>query len=97
MVSVLKNAVLVDKSSIPAYRFPKDDLLLSVDQKKDILIKLKVATILGNLEKIKCRIIFKDNQNVKAVETTIWATCEKNIVLKSGVFIPINRLIDVLI
>lgn len=92
-----KNAMLVDKSAIPAYKFPKEDVFKSVDQKKDILIKLRIATILGNLEKIKCKIIFKDNQNIKAVETTIWATCEKNIVLKSGVFIPINRIVDVIV
>ena len=91
------NAELVDKSSIPAFVFPKDDVLNSSEQKKDLQIKLRVATILGNLEKIKCKIIFRDNFNEKAVETTIWATCEKNIILKSGVFLPINRIIDVII
>ena len=97
MDSNLKNAMLVDKSAIAAFKFPKEDVFKSTDQKKDILIKLRIATILGNLEKIKCKIIFKDNQEIKAVETTIWATCEKNIVLKSGVFIPINRIIDIII
>jgi uncharacterized protein (UPF0248 family) len=36
-----------------------------------------------------------DAEGLKQVETTIWATGEKNIVLKHGMTIPIHRIVDV--
>lgn len=91
------DSIFVDKYSLRDNRFPKEEIYFSKEEKEDLLIKLRVATIIGNLEKIKCKIIFKDVSGIKIVETTIWATCEKNIVLKSGILIPIRRIIDVII
>ncbi len=90
-------ATLVDKHAIKDCKFPNEKIQLSTTEVSNLLIKLKVATILGNMEKIKCRIFFRDSEELKVVETTIWATCEKNIVLKAGIFIPIRRIVDVLI
>ena len=45
---------------------------------------------------IKIKIVFKDESGLKSVFTTIWATGEKNIVLKRGVIIPIRRIVDVI-
>jgi hypothetical protein len=53
--------------------------------------------ILGNIDRTKMRIIFEDNEGIKEVRTTVWAVGDKNIVLKKGVTIPINRLIDVIL
>lgn len=96
-MKTMEHLTSVDKYAIRKYIFPKEEIYFSKEEKDEILIKLSVATIIGNLEKIKCKIIFRDIVGIKIVETTIWATCEKNIVLKSGILIPIRRIIDVII
>ena len=45
----------------------------------------------------KMRILFEDSEGLKEVRTTIWAVGDKNIVLKKGVVIPINRVVDVIL
>ena len=38
---------------------------------------------------------FEDSEGLKQVETTIWATTDKRIILKGGVVIPIIRIHEV--
>lgn len=85
----------IDKSEVAKLNWPKEDLNENEDKKSDLLIKLNVALILGNMEKIKCSIYFKDSEGFKMTETTIWAVCEKNILLKHGIWLPIRRIIDI--
>jgi uncharacterized protein (UPF0248 family) len=40
-------------------------------------------------------VVFEDDQGRKMIETTIWATGEKNIVLKHGMTIPIHRIVEI--
>jgi len=84
----------IDKNDVALLKWPSENLHTE-EMRKDVLTKLKVAMILGNMEKIKCKIIFKDNTGTKMTETTIWSVCEKNIVIKSGIWIPIKRILDV--
>ncbi len=84
--------VLVEKETIANSQFPAEEVLndaAAIAERKD---KLGRATSLGNTEKFKARIVFEDTEGVKAVETTIWANGESNIVLKQGVFIPVHRI-----
>ena len=53
--------------------------------------------MLGNVHRTKMRIQFKDEEGLKEVRTTIWAVGDRNIVLKKGVLIPINRIVDVIL
>jgi len=53
------------------------------------------ATRLGNSEHGKCRILFLDDEGLKAVETTIWAYDPVNIVLKYGMTIPVARVVSI--
>jgi uncharacterized protein (UPF0248 family) len=55
------------------------------------------ATLLGNNEHKKVKIIFKDDNGVKLVETTIWASGQKFICLKGGSWIPIHRILEIII
>ena len=87
--------VMISKESISGLRFPSEEVFKTKEEKTELLNKLKMATTLGNIEQSKCRIIFHDDQGMKVVETTIWATGEKNIVLKHGMTIPIHRIVDV--
>lgn len=91
------SAIIVEKGTIKELYFPKENVLSTNEELMTLIIKLKVATIMGNMEKVKCKIFFKDKEAVKVVETTIWATCEKNILLKAGIHIPIRRILDVVI
>lgn len=53
------------------------------------------AAKLGNLEHTKCRIVFRDSEGMKVVETTVWAFDADSVVLKKGMTIPISRVIEV--
>jgi hypothetical protein len=57
--------------------------------------KMRKALSLGNNEHSKCRILFKDEEGLKFVETTVWSYDGEHIVLKAGVTVPFQRVIDV--
>lgn len=87
----------IDKYEVSKLSWPKENLLTEREKLVDVMVKLKMALILSNTEKIKCKIIFKDQLGLKMTETTIWAVCEKNILLKAGIWIPIRRIVDIII
>ena len=68
-------ATLIPKEQIPALRFPQEPVSITMDQRRSILHTLQVATRLGNSEHGKCRILFQDDQGLKAVETTLITSC----------------------
>ncbi|MDG1841430.1 MAG: hypothetical protein P8I93_03690 [Crocinitomicaceae bacterium] len=83
---------LIEKEIIPSLKFNNK---LPVNQHPDLLKQIKKATILGNSHRRKVGIFFKDDKGVKKVETTIWASGKKFICLKGGVWVPIDRLLEV--
>lgn len=83
---------LIEKEIISSLTF-KDSK--ADEQSPNLLKKLKNATSLGNLHHNKCRIIFKDSEGIKAVETTIWSTGKHYICLKGGMWLPIRNIVDV--
>ena len=87
--------ILGEKEEISNFHFPKEEVLTSAAEIKDRREKLEKAQNLGNTAKYKIRIVFEDDQALKAVETTVWASGEENIVLKKGVFIPTHRIHEV--
>jgi hypothetical protein len=90
-------AQLIEKENVANLHFPvNQNFLTETIDKNQLLMKLNRATSLGNLEHIKSSIFFQDDEGIKVVNTTIWATAEKYILLKKGVFIPINRIIDII-
>jgi uncharacterized protein (UPF0248 family) len=91
-MEVKNSPQLVQKEEIANLLFPAKEVLQSDDDIKTRRRELERATTLGNVEHGKIKIIFEDREGLKKVETTIWATTEKNIVLKGGVFIPIHRI-----
>ncbi|MFD1551783.1 hypothetical protein DNU06_02205 [Putridiphycobacter roseus] len=82
-------AVLIEKEQIPELNFKKN---LEIDQAPDLMQQLMHATRLGNIHHGKTRIEFLDDEGLKWVETTIWATGAKFICLKGGVWLPISRI-----
>ncbi|MBK8500513.1 MAG: hypothetical protein IPL52_17255 [Flavobacteriales bacterium] len=85
----------IAKERIPSLRFPRQPVPLTDEQHLAILHKMEQATRLGNAEHGKCRIIFQDDEGLKAVETTIWAFDPENIVLKYGMTIPVARVVEI--
>lgn len=83
----------IEKEKIAHLRFTSDSIV-STDPMK-LRSKLEQATRMGNLDRVKVRIIFQDDEGQKYTETTIWATSQRHIVLKGGITIPIHRIIDV--
>lgn len=84
--------ITIEKEQIGSLSFPTSEVLASselIDQRAN---QLKKALSLGNLDKIKVKIEFEDNESVRLVHTTIWAVTEFNIILKGDVIIPRNRI-----
>ncbi len=69
----------------------------TVEQHPNLMQQILNATLLGNNEHKKVKIIFKDDNGVKLVETTIWASGQKFICLKGGLWIPIHRILEIII
>ena len=82
----------IEKETIPHLSFKKS---IAFDQDPTIRNKLEQATHLGNMGKVKFHIDFYSDSGLKSVQTTIWATGNKFICLKGGVWIPISKIVDI--
>ena len=91
----MNNYLLVEKEIISTITFPNDDVIKDEREKKERSLKIYRATSLGNIENQKVYIIFQDSDSIKRVFTTIWAHTQEKIVLKKGVMIPVNRIVDI--
>lgn len=87
--------LLIEKELILNLSFVQDKSV--VDQHPNLKQQLVNATLLGNNEHKKVKIIFKDDEGTKMVETTIWASGQKFICLKGGSWIPIHRIVEIII
>lgn len=86
---------LVEKEIITGLNFPKEEVLtdeIKIEERNKRVVR---AMKLGNNRKIKVKILFEDITGLKKVETTIWGVTEKNIILKQGTLIPINRIQEI--
>lgn len=90
--SMTQEAVLIQKEQIPQLTFRTP---VSINPIPNLNEKLIEATKLGNIHHGKVAIIFKDDEGMKRVETTIWASGGKYICLKGGIWLPIERIQDV--
>lgn len=91
------SAIEVRKEEVPTLHFPAEPVLLKEEHRKELAERIHKALLLGNNEHAKCRILFKDDQDLKFVETTVWQADDTHIRLKAGVLIPIARVIDVVL
>jgi len=85
----------IEKENISNLRFPKEEVLTSKEARKKRNMDLRRASVLGNIDQTKMKIIFKDYFGFKKVNTTVWAHTEKYVVLKGFNVIPLNRILDV--
>ena len=83
---------LIQKELIPSLSFKEE---VKIKQHPDLLRQIDDATRLGNAFRSKVSIIFMSDSGLKRVETTIWAAGTKFVCLKGGVWIPIERILEV--
>jgi hypothetical protein len=83
---------LIEKELISALSFAEKQ---TVKQHPELLTQIERATILGNSHRSKVSIIFQDDTGLKRVDTTIWAAGTKFICLKGGVWIPIDKILEI--
>lgn len=89
--------VKIEKETIPMLKFPERGLPKAQHQVMDLTSKLLRAMLLGNNEKTKCSIIFKDNDGLKEVDTTVWSFDAQFVNLKGGITLSMNNIEDVVI
>lgn len=70
-------------------------LPIKFKQEPELHRKLDEATRLGNGYHTKVGIIFHDDDGLKRINTTIWATGSKYICLKGGMWLPIDHIVEV--
>lgn len=88
--------LLIDKDQVKDLRFTQSEVLANPEDIRKRKAELDRAVVLGNIDHNKVRIIFSDTEAIKMVETTIWAVTELRIILKSGMAIPINRIVEII-
>lgn len=86
----------VDKSQLANMTFNTEVNAPKIDSSL-LKYKLNRALTLGNLYKTSVRIQFtSQNDEFLETEATIWAVTEKYVMLKGGVMLPIDCIIDVI-
>ena len=91
-MQVLMKPELIEKELIASLSFKQE---VKVKQHPELNRQIEDALRLGNAFRSKVSIIFQDDKGMKRVDTTIWAVGTKFICLKGGVWIPINRILEV--
>lgn len=86
---------VIEKEIVDSLTFPKEEVLCTPEEIHQRRLFLEKGSILGNNHRVKFKIIFEDDEDIKQVETTIWGTTEKNILLKRGMTIPIHRIHEI--
>jgi len=86
---------IIEKEIVDSLTFPNQEVLSTPEAIRQRRLFLEKGTILGNNHRVKFKIIFEDDKDIKQVETTIWGTTLKYILLKRGVIIPIHRIHEI--
>lgn len=92
---ITTHAVEISKEEVADIHFPHEPVQLSPEHKLLRDRKIERAMRLGNGDHVKCRILFKDAEGLKWVNTTVWDFDRDNIVLKYGLTIPVARVLDI--
>lgn len=90
-------AQIIERESVEDCIFPTDEVIPDDEElRKKRARKIHRATSLGNLEQQKVNIVFKDNEGLKRVHTTIWAQTGTKIILKENMTLPVHRIVDII-
>ena len=91
-----QNIPLINKEEVHHLQYPMEDVLTDKDDRSIRRYKLERALKLGNRYKSHVKIVIKGaNNRIVETEATIWAVTDRHISLKSGMVVPIRRILDV--
>ncbi len=90
-----RKVIIIDKENVADLSFPAADVLTNEEEIVQRKLDAERATLLGNNEHAKVKIVFEDDVNTKQIETTIWGTTDKRIILKGGMVIPLHRILEI--
>ena len=94
---IMGNAKKLDNDQILKVAF-KNDNNMSVQENINMKDqKLYMAMLMGNNYYNNVRIIFNTEEGESEIVSRIWARTDKFIVLRGGVFIPINSVVDIIL
>ena len=82
---------VIEKELVKDLSFTK---AVNFNQDPELRRKLDEATRLGNGYHHKVGIIFQDDEGLKRINTTIWATGSRFICLKGGMWLPIDHIVE---
>ena len=91
-MQVILKPELIEKELISTLSFEKKD---KIQQHPNLDEQIKNATRLGNAYHTKVSIYFNDDLGLKRVDTTIWASGDRYICLKGGIWLPISRIVEI--
>lgn len=91
-MQTITKPTLIDKELINSLSFKSRE---PVEQHPKLTEQISSATRLGNGYRGKVTIVFEDDEGLKRVDTTIWASGVKYICLKGGMWLPINRIVEI--
>ena len=86
---------VIEKDNVAGLHFPTEEVLESPEEIKQRSTDAQRGMLLGNNDKGKVKILFIDDEGVKQVETTIWAVTDTRVILKTGMGIPLHRILKV--
>ncbi len=92
----MTTTAVIEKEQVNSFRMEFVQVELPESERMTITKKLFDAMMLGNLDHHKVKIDFTTSEGIKEVETTIWATTDKFIMLKGGRYIPISSVLNVI-
>lgn len=94
----MPTATLINKEEIVNYRFAHEEVLAKPEEIKLRKSELDRAIRIGNAHHGKIGLVFKAGDGtLKKVETTVWDSSDKYIILKGGISIPVHCITEVII
>jgi hypothetical protein len=90
-------ARILQQEQLLTVAFKNDNNLYVQEQIKMKDQKLYMAMLMGNNYYNNVRIIFNTEEGESEIISRVWARTDKFIVLRGGVFIPINSVIDIIL
>ena len=87
----------IDQEGLFDIIFKSIEMMFTQERLKSRDQKLYMAMLIGNHYQNNVRILFNTEDGETEIESRIWARTDKYIVLKGGMFIPINAVIDIIL
>ena len=88
---------IVKEQELQQTVFKNEGKMYAQEQLKSRHQKLYAGMLFGNNFNQNVRILFNTEDGVREIFSRVWATTDRHVVLRSGVFLPISAIIDVLI